>query len=180
MSPLKPPNPCKVSVINKTEVNLNFTWKISNIMNRPHKKGDRIESESFSSGLDYGDEWCLLCYPHGITEEDGDRVGIYILLKSSKKPIINAKFEVAVIDHCDDEYGERTIKCTSKVHPFAPGDDRGFSSFINRDELLDILIIFEGLLIISCNLTIVEENDMRIDPKPQASVTLANQLGIFF
>lgn len=79
-------------------------------------------------------KWCLRINPKGLDDESKDYLSLYLLLVSSCKSEIRAKFKFSILN----AKGEETKAMESqRAYKFVQGKDWGFKKFIRRDFLLD-------------------------------------------
>lgn len=90
-----------VTKINTEEVN--YSWTIENFLLNGKKKGEFIQSQSFSS--DSGKtKWYLHLYPKGLPKADGIYLYIHLLeLNESKKTLIEADVKISALYSIEKE-----------------------------------------------------------------------------
>ena len=111
-----------------------YTWKISNFSCRSEEMGKDLRSSKFSASATDKIKWFLRVYPKGLDEESKDYVSLYLLLVSSNRKEVLAKFKFGMLN----AKGEVTkVMESQKAYKFLRGHDWGFKKFILRDYLLD-------------------------------------------
>nr|XP_042126083.1 speckle-type POZ protein-like [Peromyscus maniculatus bairdii] len=156
-----------------------YRWTISNFPFVAEEMGQSIRSPTFSIGAN--DKWCLRVHPNGVDEQSADYLSVYLVLLSSLKSPVWAKFQFWIISN---EGEKKKVKKSPRAFRFVPGQDWGYKKFVLRDFLLshafwllpdDQLTLVCKVSVAQVSLSLSEQNK-----KPGILVprcTLADELG---
>lgn len=111
-----------------------YMWTISNFSFCREEMGEVLKSSVFSTGNNDKLKWCLRVNPKGLDEESKDYISLYLLLVTSNKAEVWAKFKFSILNARREE--TKAME-SQKAYRFVPGKDWGFKKFIRRDFLLD-------------------------------------------
>nr|XP_044996372.1 speckle-type POZ protein-like [Jaculus jaculus] len=131
-------------------------WTISNFSFCQKEIGEAMRSSIFTSGNNDRLKWRLRVNPKGIDEHCKDYLSVYLLLASSPKGEVRAKFRFSILN----AQGEHTKGMEShRVCEFVQGKDWGFRKFIHRDVLLDEAngLIPNDRLTLFCEVNMVQD-----------------------
>ena len=138
-----------------------------------------IRSSIFSVGAH--DKWFLRAHPTGVDQESAEYLSVYLVLLSSPKSPLWAKFEFCILNHEGEETGHLR---SHRVFRFVPGSDWGFKMFILRDFLLNNAdwLLPDDKLTLLCRVSVVQDSlsiseEKRQPGKRVPSCSLADDLG---
>jgi hypothetical protein len=80
-----------------------YVWTISNFSFCHEEMCDTLKSSTFSNGQHDKFKWCLRCNPKGLDEESEDYLSLYLVLVSSSKYEVRAKFKFSLLNAKGDE-----------------------------------------------------------------------------
>jgi len=131
-----------------------FTWTIEDFFNRPEKKGELIQSSSFtvSGPNDKKTEWMLNLYPRGGDGFDEEDVTLFLRCKTSENE--KAYFSLSIINERNQK--EFTRNVTTEVYKRIMEDYHGVGGkLISIEELKDNpQLLPNGNLTVVCDLTV--------------------------
>jgi hypothetical protein len=80
-----------------------YVWTISNFSFCHEEMCDTLKSSTFSNGINDKLKWCLRCNPKGLDEESEDYLSLYLVLVSSNKYEVRAKFKFSLVNSKGEE-----------------------------------------------------------------------------
>ncbi|KAL1763141.1 speckle-type POZ protein, partial [Sigmodon hispidus] len=156
-----------------------YSWTISNFRSLLEEVGQSLSSSTFSIGDK--DKWAMRAHLKGVDEESAEYLSVYLVLLSSPKSHIRAKFQFCILS----AQGEKTgLVKSRRVKMFLPGGDWGFRRFILRDFLLRYAhwLLPDDKLTLSCKVSVLQDSFSISEEKRKAGIplpmcTLAEDLG---
>ncbi|ROT64691.1 hypothetical protein C7M84_017365 [Penaeus vannamei] len=115
-------------------IKFSYMWTINNFSFCREEMGEVLKSSTFSAGANDKLKWCLRVNPKGLDEESKDYLSLYLLLVSSNKSEVRAKFKFSILNAKREE--TKAME-SQRAYRFVQGKDWGFKKFIRRDFLLD-------------------------------------------
>ncbi|KAH7979804.1 hypothetical protein HPB49_011115 [Dermacentor silvarum] len=142
-----------------TQVRINkfsYMWTIKNFSLCWEETGEVLKSSTFSAGANDKLKWCLKLNPKGVDEESKDYLSLYLLLVSSNKSEVRAKFKFSLITAKRQQF--ETLDSKKAFH-FVPGKDWGFKEFIRRDMLTETSgLVPDDKLTIYCEVCVLADS----------------------
>lgn len=134
---------------------MTYMWTISNFSFFLDDTGEAIKSSTFSARAKDNFKWCLCIRPNGMDEESKDYLSVHLLLVSSNKSELHAKFKFSIVNVNQEA---TNIMESRGAFPFHPGKDWGFRKFIPRATLFDNAygLLPDDTLTIFCELQVLE------------------------
>ncbi|KAL1440851.1 hypothetical protein MTO96_009149 [Rhipicephalus appendiculatus] len=136
-------------------IDFSYIWTIDHFSFYRGGTGEVMKSSIFSSRTMDTVKWRLKFSPNGLDEESKDYVSLYLLLESSNKSELRAKFKFSILDINREE--RETVE-SHQAFRFVPGKDWGFKDFVPTDILLDKSdeLLPEDKLTIFCEVRVLE------------------------
>jgi hypothetical protein len=80
-----------------------YVWTINNFSYCREEVGETLKSSTFSTGSNDKLKWCLRINPRGLDEESKDYLSLYLLLVSTCKSEVRAKFKFSILNAKGEE-----------------------------------------------------------------------------
>lgn len=84
-------------------VKFTYVWTINNFSYCREEVGETLKSSTFSNGANDKLKWCLRVNPRGLDEESKEYLSLYLLLVSSCKNEVRAKFRFSILSAKGEE-----------------------------------------------------------------------------
>jgi hypothetical protein len=84
-------------------IKFRYVWTISNFSFCHEDMCDTLKSSTFSNGANDKLKWCLRCNPKGLDEESEEYLSLYLVLVSSNKYEVRAKFKFSLLNAKGEE-----------------------------------------------------------------------------
>ncbi|OCT61035.1 speckle-type POZ protein-like [Xenopus laevis] len=138
-------------------VKFSYMWTINNFSFCREETGEVLKSSSFSSGPNDKLKWCLRVNPKGLDDESKDYLSLYLLLVSSPKNEVRAKFKFSILNSKNEE--TKAME-SQRAYRFVQGKDWGFKKYIRRDFLLDEAnaLLPDDKLTLYCEVSVVQDS----------------------
>jgi len=138
-------------------VKFSYMWSINNFSFCREEMGEVLKSSTFSAGANDKLKWCLRVNPKGLDEESKDYLSLYLLLVSSNKSEVRAKFKFSILN---TKREETKAMESQRAYRFVQGKDWGFKKFIRRDFLLDETngLLPDDKLTLYCEVSVVADS----------------------
>ncbi|KAG7172252.1 roadkill-like [Homarus americanus] len=138
-------------------IKFSYMWTINNFSFCREEMGEVLKSSTFSAGANDKLKWCLRVNPKGLDEESKDYLSLYLLLVSSNKSEVRAKFKFSILNAKREE--TKAME-SQRAYRFVQGKDWGFKKFIRRDFLLDEAngLLPDDKLTLYCEVSVVADS----------------------
>uniref|UniRef100_A0A8C5M987 Speckle type BTB/POZ protein like n=1 Tax=Leptobrachium leishanense TaxID=445787 RepID=A0A8C5M987_9ANUR len=138
-------------------VKFSYMWTINNFSFCREEMGEVLKSSTFTSGSNDKLKWCLRVNPKGLDDESKDYLSLYLLLVSSPKSEVRAKFKFSLLNAKREE--TKAME-SQRAYRFVQGKDWGFKKFIRRDFLLDEAngLLPDDKLTLFCEVSVVQDS----------------------
>lgn len=138
-------------------IKFSYMWSINNFSFCREEMGEVLKSSTFSAGANDKLKWCLRVNPKGLDEESKDYLSLYLLLVSSNKSEVRAKFKFSILNAKREE--TKAME-SQRAYRFVQGKDWGFKKFIRRDFLLDEAngLLPDDKLTLYCEVSVVADS----------------------
>ncbi|RXG73023.1 Protein roadkill [Armadillidium vulgare] len=165
-------------------IKFSYMWTINNFSFCREEMGEVLKSSTFSAGANDKLKWCLRVNPKGLDEESKDYLSLYLLLVSSNKSEVRAKFKFSILNAKREE--TKAME-SQRAYRFVQGKDWGFKKFIRRDFLLDEAngLLPDDKLTLYCEVSVVADS-INISGQSNAvqfkvpDCRLSDDLGVLF
>ncbi|XP_076043127.1 BTB/POZ and MATH domain-containing protein rdx isoform X2 [Oratosquilla oratoria] len=165
-------------------IKFSYMWTINNFSFCREEMGEVLKSSTFSAGANDKLKWCLRVNPKGLDEESKDYLSLYLLLVSSNKTEVRAKFKFSILNAKREE--TKAME-SQRAYRFVQGKDWGFKKFIRRDFLLDEAngLLPDDKLTLYCEVSVVADS-MNFSGQSNAvqfkvpDCRLSDDLGVLF
>ncbi|KAK7074227.1 hypothetical protein SK128_022163 [Halocaridina rubra] len=165
-------------------IKFSYMWTINNFSFCREEMGEVLKSSTFSAGANDKLKWCLRVNPKGLDEESKDYLSLYLLLVSSNKSEVRAKFKFSILNAKREE--TKAME-SQRAYRFVQGKDWGFKKFIRRDFLLDEAngLLPDDKLTLYCEVSVVADS-VNISGQSNAihfkvpDCRLSDDLGVLF
>ncbi|XP_018024879.1 protein roadkill isoform X2 [Hyalella azteca] len=138
-------------------IKFSYMWSINNFSFCREEMGEVLKSSTFSAGANDKLKWCLRVNPKGLDEESKDYLSLYLLLVSSNKSEVRAKFKFSILN---TKREETKAMESQRAYRFVQGKDWGFKKFIRRDFLLEEAngLLPDDKLTLYCEVSVVADS----------------------
>ncbi|XP_057649837.1 speckle-type POZ protein-like [Chionomys nivalis] len=143
-----------------TQIRVNkfsYRWTISNFsFCLEGNLGNHIASPTFSPGANDKQKWLMKLYINGNNEQSRGYLSVFLVLHSSPKSPIWAKFQFGIINANGEEF---RIMNNQRVLRFDQNEGWGITKFILRDFLFSTpcLLLPDDKLTLCCEVSVVQD-----------------------